>query len=219
VFNKIVALKESSAKKKKAHKKRPKPQTKKVQIEGEVAPMSQEEQALFDKYNRLRLNSEVANTLARDRQLSNFYQEALEIVNSPIAIANMVTNEVARELKQKEIDELKFNPKDIAELVKMVEDETISSKIAKQVFEEISKSGGNPEQIVKSKGLIQISDPAVILPIIDEVIAKNSDNVEKFRAGNKRLLGFFVGQVIKATRGKGNPKVVNELVALELQLQ
>jgi len=98
----------------------------------------------------------------------------------------------------------------------MVDDETISSKIAKQVFEEMVKSGENPTAIVEAKGLVQISDPAVILPMIEEVIAKNPENVEKFRAGNTKLLGFFVGQVLKATRGKGNPKVVNELVDKEL---
>jgi glutaminyl-tRNA synthetase len=213
VFNKIVGLKESSSKKKKAPKPTPKAQPKKVQIDGEVVPMTAKEQALFDNYtNKLKLNSEVANTLARDAKLSAFYAEALEAVNSPVGIANIVSNEVARELKTKEISELKFSPKDIAQLIKMVDNETISTKIAKQVFEEMVKSGTNPTQIVESKGLVQISDPAVILPIIEEIIAKNPENVEKFRGGNKKLLGFFVGQVLKATRGKGNPKVVNELV-------
>ncbi len=218
VFNKIVGLKESSAKKKKAPKKAPKSETKKVQIDGEVVPMTQEEQALFDKYtNELKLNSEVANTLARDKQLSSFYEEALFTVDSPVGIANIITNDVARELKQKELSELKYSPKQIAQLIKMVDDELISTKIAKQVFEEMSKSGEEPTKIVESKGLIQISDPAVILPIIDEVIEKNPENVEKFRAGNTKLLGFFVGQVLKATKGKGNPKVVNELVGERLQ--
>ena len=218
VFNKIVGLKESSSKKKKAPKQEPKAQTKKVQIDGEVVPMNQDEQALFDKYtNEFKLNSEVANTLARDAKLSHFYQEALLTLNSPVGIANIVSNEVARELKHAEISELKFSPKQIAELIKMVDDETISTKIAKQVFEEMVKSGENPTQIVEAKGLIQISDPAIILPIINEIITKNPNNVEKFRAGNNKLLGFFVGQVLKATKGKGNPKVVNELVVQELK--
>ena len=218
VFNKIVALKESSAKKKKAPQKAPKSETKKIHIDGEVVAMNKDEQILFDKYtNKLKLNTEVANTLARDKKLSSFYEEALLTFNSSINIANIVTNDVARELKQKEIGELKFTPKQIAELVKMLEDEIISSKIAKQVFEEMSKSGENPKEVVEAKGLIQISDPAVILPIIDNIIAKNPDNVEKFRAGNSKLLGFFVGQVLKATKGKGNPKVVNKLVGRQLR--
>jgi len=101
---------------------------------------------------------------------------------------------VARELKEKQADQLKFSAKQIAQLVQMVDDETISSKIAKQVFEEMVQFGENPTQIVEAKGLIQISDPAKIVPIIDEIIAKNPDNVEKFKAGNTKLLGFFVGK-------------------------
>ncbi|MDQ7041996.1 MAG: glutamine--tRNA ligase/YqeY domain fusion protein [Sulfurimonas sp.] len=216
VFNKIVGLKDSWAKKEKALA--PKVQTKKVQVDGEVVAMSEAEQMLFDKYTKeLGLNSEVANTLARDKQLSAYYEEALATLNSSVSLSNMVTNEVARELKDKRVEELKFNALQIAELVSIVDDGTISNKIAKQVFEEMCKSGANPKQIVKDKGLVQISDPGVIAPIIDEVIAKNPDNVAKFKAGNTKLLGFFVGQVLKATGGKGNPKVVNELVMQKLQ--
>ena len=217
VFNKIVGLKDSWGKKTKEKKAAPKPQAKKVQIDGEVVPMSKEEEALFERYTKeLQLNNEVANTLARDEKLSKFYEEALSEHNSPVSIANIISNEVARELKQKELAELKFSPKQIAELVKMIDDTTISTKIAKDVFEEMSKNGEEPKQIVESRGLIQISDSAVILPIIEEVIAKNPDNVEKFRAGNTKLIGFFVGQVLKATGGKANPKVVNKLVAEKL---
>ncbi len=218
VFNKIVGLKDSKGKKKKTSDSEPKPQAKKVQVDGEVVSMSEAQQALFDKYtNELGLNSEVANTLARDEQLSSFYEESLAVLNSPVNLANIVTNEVARELKQMQASELKFSAKQIAELVKMVDDKTISNKIAKQVFEEMAKSGENPTQIVEAKGLVQISDPSKILPIIDEIIAKNPDNVAKFKAGNTKLLGFFVGQVLKATGGKANPKVVNELVAEKLK--
>ncbi|MEA3419851.1 MAG: glutamine--tRNA ligase/YqeY domain fusion protein [Campylobacterota bacterium] len=218
VFNKIVGLKDSWGKKKKAPENVPKPQAKKVQVDGEVVPMNEHEQALFDKYTgELGLNSEVANTLARDEKLSSFYEDALSVNNSPVTIANIVANEVARELKESQIDELKFSAKHIAQLIKMVDNETISSKIAKQVFEQMAKTGGNPTQIVEAKGLIQISAPSKILPIIDEIIAKNPDNVAKFKAGNTKLLGFFVGQVLKSTGGKANPKVVNELVAKKLK--
>ena len=218
VFNKIVALKDSWSKKRQETKPTSKPQVKKAQIDGEVTPMSDREKARFDKYHEaLGLNSEVANTLARDAQLSSFYEATLSALNSPVSLANMVSNEVARELKEKEISELKFGAKEVAELVKMVDDETISNKIAKQIFEEMVKSGDNPTQIVEVKGLIQISDPSIIAPIIDEIMVKNPDNVAKFKAGNTKLLGFFVGQVLKATGGKANPKVVNALVAEKLK--
>ncbi len=222
VFNKIVGLKDSWGKKTKATESAPKPQAKKVQVDGEVAPMSEAEQTLFDKYTgEFSLNSEVANILARDEKLSNFYYEAVSLsvpTPNPVGLANIVTNEVARELKEKSVNELRFNPIQIGELAKMVDDETISGKIAKQVFEEMVKSGENPAKIVESKGLIQISDPSKISPIIDEIIGKNPDNVAKFKAGNTKLLGFFVGQVLKITGGKANPKVVNELVAKKLDL-
>jgi glutaminyl-tRNA synthetase len=212
IFNKIVSLKDSWAKKR-VKKVAKKSQIKKEQIDGEVTPMTIEEQRLFDRYvNKDKLNSEVANTLARDKKLSKFYQETVEIFNSPISIANIVANEIARELKTKELDELKFTPKDIAELIKMIDNEIISTKIAKHVFEEMLKTGENPKDIVKSKGLIQISDPNILSPIIDDIIAKNPKNVEKFKNGNQKLLGFFVGEVLKATKGKGNPKIVNQLV-------
>jgi len=212
VFNKIVSLKDSWIKKVETSKPK---QDKKVHTEGEVVAMSEEEKELFERYkNELKLNNEVANTLARDKSLSQFFQEALDEINSPVSIANMVTNEVARELKQN--DELKFSAKQIAKLVEMVDKETISTKIAKQVFEQMKDSGEDPAKIVEEKGLIQISDPAKILPIIDEVIANNQENVEKFKSGNDKLFGFFVGQVLKATGGKANPKIVNELVKKQL---
>ncbi len=219
VFNKIVGLKDSWGKKSddRKPKEKRKQVEKKVQVDGEVTPMNEAEQALFDKYTtELKLNNEVANTLARDEKLAHFYEKTLSELNSPISLANIVVNEVARELKEKQISELKFTAIQIAGLVKMVDEETISSKIAKQVFEEMAKSGENPAEIVEAKGLVQISDPAIILPIIDEIIAKNPDNVEKFKAGNNKLLGFFVGQVLKTTGGKANPKVVNELVEQKL---
>ena len=221
VFNKIVGLKDSWGKKttdKPKAKVESKKQQNKVQVVGEVDAMSNEQQALFDKYTtELKLNSEVANILARDEQLSSFYEEVLLELNSPVALANIVANDVAKELKDKETNELKFTAVQIAQLVKIVDDGTISSKIAKQVFEEMIKSGTNPTKIVEDKGLVQISDPAVISPIIDEIIAKNPDNVEKFKAGNNKLLGFFVGQVLKNTGGKANPQVVNQLVAEALK--
>ena len=216
VFNKIVSLKDSWAKKKK-----PKPQTnqpkkeKKVQIDGEVTPMTPEQEAKFERYAKLKLNTEVANTLARDEALSNIFEETLSIYSGAVTVANIIANDVARELKQS--SGLKFGAKQIASLAKMIDDETISNKIAKDVFEMMTQSGNSPEDIVEQRGLKQISDESVIALIIDEVIAKNLDNLQKYKDGNTKLVGFFVGQVLKATSGKANPKIVNTLVAKKLQ--
>ena len=225
VFNKIVGLKDSYAKKKNAPIDAPKAQAKKAQVDGEVIAMSKAEQALFDKYRIRSISHEIANTLARDEQLSRFFNDALEDFdleignnsNAPTSLANIVANEIARELKEKQLDELKYTSKQVSELAKLIDNKTISNKIAKQVFEEMVKSGENPTKIVEDKGLVQISDPSKILPIIDEIISNNPDNVAKFKAGNTKLLGFFVGQVLKTTGGKANPKVVNELVAQKLK--
>ena len=195
-----------------------KKQAKNEQVVGEVTAMSGKEKVLFEKYsNELGLNAEVSNILARDEKLSSFYQECLSTLNSPISLANIIVTEVARELKDKEINQLKFTAEQITKLIKILDEGTISSKITKQVFEQMAQSGENPEKIVEDKGLVQISDPAIIGTIIDEVITKNPDNIEKFKAGNKKLLGFFVGQVLKSTSGKANPKVVNQLLAEKLK--
>jgi len=221
VFNKIVGLKDSWNKKDKSKtpKQERKPQPKKVQIDGEVEPMTLQQQQLFDRYTgELKLNSTVADILARDEKLSSFFEKALLQNDSPVMIANLVANEVARELKEKELSALRFSPDAIARLVQMIDEGTISTKIAKEVFEMMAKSGDDPKRIVEEKGLVQISDPALIEPIIDEVIAKNPQNVQKFKEGNNKLFGFFVGQVLKATQGKANPQVVNELVAKKLEV-
>jgi glutaminyl-tRNA synthetase len=175
------------------------------------------EQSLFDKFtNELQLNSEVSSILAKDQTLALFFEKTLEHYNSPVNIANIVTNEVAKELKEFDISDLKFTPNQIAQLVTMIDDETISTKIAKDVFEDMKQTGTDPKIIVDEKGLIQISDPDIINPIIDEIITKNPENVEKYKSGNNKLFGFFVGQVLKATNGKANPKIINELVKNKL---
>jgi aspartyl-tRNA(Asn)/glutamyl-tRNA(Gln) amidotransferase subunit B len=98
----------------------------------------------------------------------------------------------------------------------LIDDGTISGKIAKSVFEEMYRTGKNAEDIVKEKGLTQISDTGAIEKAIDEVIAGSQNEVERFRGGDEKLMGFFVGQVMKATKGKANPQMVNELLKKKL---
>ena len=217
VFNKIVGLKDSWSKKNKKTPKQliPKKEIKKRQVDGEVTPMSEDEKKLFEHFiNDLKLNTEIANTLARDKQLSKLFEEVLSMINAPISIANIIANEVARELKVSKA--LNFGAKEIAQLVQMLEDETISNKISKQVFEEMIKTQKSPKEIVKEKDLVQISDPVKLKPVIDKIIAKFPENVAKYKEGNKKLFGFFVGQVLKAANGKANPKVVNDLIKQKL---
>ncbi|MEA3383789.1 MAG: glutamine--tRNA ligase/YqeY domain fusion protein, partial [Campylobacterota bacterium] len=226
VFNKIVGLKDSWAKKsenktttdKKKIENSSKKDIKKDNTPKEIQALTQEQEILFEKYTKqFKLNSEVSNILVRDKTLSDFFEDTLKQYNSPISLANIVANEVAKELKENSLSSLKFSAKQVADLIAMIDDETISSKIAKQVFEEMAKTGYEPATIVESKGLVQISNPDEISPIIDEIIAKNQENAQKFKAGNDKLFGFFVGQVLKATNGKANPKIVNSLVSKKLK--
>ncbi len=227
VFNKIVGLKDSWAKKSKPVEKEikveKKPEVKKEVIHGEEEPMTETQKAHFNVYTKkLNINNEIANILARNETLNDYFFETFAVLGVghdnklDIILGNMIATDVARELKDKDKVAFSFNSKKLAELIKMIGDETISSKIAKQVFEQMCETGEEPKAIVEAKGLIQISNPEVILPIIDEIIAKNPDNVEKYKAGNQKLFGFFIGQVLKATGGKANPKVVNELVTQKL---
>ncbi|MCB4746437.1 MAG: glutamine--tRNA ligase/YqeY domain fusion protein [Sulfurovum sp.] len=220
VFNKIVSLKDSWGKKKKSSQKNLKGLKKKLQknmqVEGEVVPMNTDEKILFNRYiNVLNLNSTVAEMIARDKQLSQFFEETLKAYNAPASIANFVVNEVAREIKKGNV--LKFVPQQLAVLVKMIDDEIISTKIAKEIFETMCQEEIDPIAYVEENGLRQISDPADILPIVDDVIVKNPENVQKYKDGNQKLFGFFVGQVLKGTEGKANPTVVNDLVQQRLE--
>jgi aspartyl-tRNA(Asn)/glutamyl-tRNA(Gln) amidotransferase subunit B len=105
----------------------------------------------------------------------------------------------------------------LAELLTLIETNVISGKIAKTVFEEMVKSGKNPKVIVEEKGLVQVTDESAIESVVDQVIAANPGEVEKFKGGNVKLMGFFVGQVMKETKGKANPQIVNKLLAQKLK--
>src|SRR5262249_5202936 len=108
-------------------------------------------------------------------------------------------------------------PEHLAALVKLIDDETISGKIAKAVFEEMAATGKPPGTIVAERGLVQVTDVGAIGAAVDQVLAANADKVAESRAGKEKLSGFFVGQVMKATAGKGNPKQVNEILRARLQ--
>ena len=121
----------------------------------------------------------------------------------------MDDGELAKLLNEenKSIEECQLKPKQLAGMLKLIDNGTISGKIAKTVFEEMYKTGKDAETIVKEKGLIQISDSSEIEKAVDEVIAKNPKEVERFKTGDEKLLGFFVGQIMKLTKGKANPRL------------
>ncbi|MEO1170840.1 MAG: Asp-tRNA(Asn)/Glu-tRNA(Gln) amidotransferase GatCAB subunit B, partial [Myxococcota bacterium] len=157
-----------------------------------------------------------AKILTDDAEVARFYEAALGAHNNPKGIANWVINEVLREIKDQPLTTLKFEAVALGELVKLIDDKTISGKIAKDVFSEMMASGGQPSEIVEAKGWKQVTDTSAIEPLVDEVLAAQADSVEKYKAGKTNVIGFLVGQVMKASKGKANPQLVNEMLRKKL---
>jgi aspartyl-tRNA(Asn)/glutamyl-tRNA(Gln) amidotransferase subunit B len=155
-----------------------------------------------------------AEVITSSKSLADFFDATVKEYNDPKSIANWVMGELLRLLNanNQSIDESPIRPKDLADLLKLIEKGTISGKIAKQVFETMFDSGKSPDTIVKEQGLVQISDESAILAIVDKVIEANPQSVEDFRGGKKKAIGFLVGQVMKETKGKANPSLVNKLL-------
>jgi aspartyl-tRNA(Asn)/glutamyl-tRNA(Gln) amidotransferase subunit B len=150
--------------------------------------------------------------------LADFYDECVRLLPDPKAVSNWLMSEVLRLLNAegKDIAETPLTPQHLAKLLTLVKKGTISGKIAKDVFEELFKTGADPEEIVKQRGLVQISDEGELGGIVDQVIAANPAVVADYRGGKEKALTFLVGQVMKATRGKANPAVVNKLLKEKL---
>jgi aspartyl-tRNA(Asn)/glutamyl-tRNA(Gln) amidotransferase subunit B len=114
------------------------------------------------------------------------------------------------------VSDFPITPKNLSDMINLIIDGTISGKIAKDVFEEMLKTQETPKVIVEKKGLIQVSDESAIEKVIDEILANNQGQVEQYKSGKQQVFGFFVGQTMKAMKGKANPKVVNEVLQRKL---
>ena len=160
-----------------------------------------------------------AEVITASKAMADFYDQTVALVKEPKTVSNWLMGEVSRCLNTagKEIQETALTPKHLAELLGLVKKGVITGKIAKDVMDEMFRSGQDPETIVKEKGLVQIADQSELDPVIDRVIQANPKVVEDFHAGKDRALGFLVGQVMKETRGKANPQMLNELLRRKLQ--
>ena len=160
-----------------------------------------------------------AGILTLTKEMSDFFEQTIQQYDNPKAVSNWMMGEMSRLLNAggMEIVQCKIKPAQLASLLKLIDKGTISGKIAKTVFEEMFASGKDPEAVVQEKGLVQISDEGAIAAIVDEVIAANPKSVEDFRAGKEKAIGFLVGQVMRATKGKANPELVNKLLKEKLQ--
>ena len=159
-----------------------------------------------------------ADLLTSERTIAEWFEQAVKLGGEPKGVSNWMMGDLMRLLNEENrpFDECRLKPAQLVEMLVLIDQGTISGKIAKTVFEEMYKTGKDAEAIVKEKGLVQVSDESEIEKVVDEIIQKNPKEAERFRAGEEKLLGFFAGQVMKATKGKANPKMVNELLKKKL---
>ncbi|MEW8430489.1 MAG: Asp-tRNA(Asn)/Glu-tRNA(Gln) amidotransferase GatCAB subunit B, partial [gamma proteobacterium symbiont of Ctena orbiculata] len=160
-----------------------------------------------------------ALTMTQSRALADYFEQVVASGADAKMTANWVTVELAGALNKAGLDlsQSPVSPEQLGGLLQRIADNTISGKLAKQVFEAIWNGEGDADSVIEAKGLKQITDSGEIEKIIDEVIAANPKQVEQFRAGKDKLLGFFVGQVMKQTQGKANPGQVNKILVAKLK--
>ena len=160
-----------------------------------------------------------AGVLTQTKEMSDFYEATVAAGADAKLAANWLMGEVSAYLNAQKVElgQTALTPEHLATMIKLIQDETISSKIAKNVFKEIIKNDTEPKAWVEEKGMVQLSDPAKLQPIIDEVLDNNAQSIEDFKNGKDRAVGFLVGNIMKQTHGKANPKVVNKLLMASLK--
>jgi len=159
-----------------------------------------------------------AGVLTTSRSLADYFEECVSHYSSPKQLSNWIMGSLLGrfDAEGKSITESPVPAEHLAALVRLIDNDTISGKIAKQVFDDLAATGDAPDSIVKKKGLVQMSDTGELEQIVDAVLAENGAQVEQYRGGKTQVFGFFVGQVMKATRGQANPKIVNDLLKQKL---
>ena len=160
-----------------------------------------------------------ARVLTDESSMAIYFEKVVNEGGVAKSSANWITGDLAAYIKSNRLtfDQLPFQPNELAEMLKMIDTGEISGKIAKEILPELLSKGGSPKQLVQERGLGMIGDPKVIEEIIDQLILKHPNEVESFRSGKKKLLGFFVGQLMKETKGKADPKLANQILNKKLQ--
>ena len=165
------------------------------------------------------LSEKDANALVSSKAASDMFEKAGKLCNNYKAVCNWITSDISRILneKEEEMDNIPFTAEELAELVELIDNGTISSKIGKKVLEELFENPKSPKKIIEEKGWIQISDENTIKKVVKEVLDNNPQSIADFKAGKDKALGFLVGQAMKETKGKANPKMLNEMFLEELK--
>ena len=176
----------------------------------------QKMERFMSQYGLPRYDAEI---LTGDRALAAYFEEAVGLFPEPKTVSNWIMSELLRELKNgnRSPAEAPLRPTHLAELLALVKDEVISGKIGKEIFPELYQSGTSPERFIREKGLLQITDTDALNATIDDIISRFPKEVGEYRGGKEKILGFFVGQVMKETQGKANPKLLNRLLTERLK--
>ncbi len=179
--------------------------------------LSEEKEKRFIK--EYKLSDYDANVLSVDPNLSNFFEEVVVRSRNPKLAANWIMGELSAFLNKENLSilETKVDSINLGNLLSRIEDSTISGKIAKEIFEEMWNSKKSPDEIIEEKGLKQVTDSSEIEKIINQVLEQNQSQLEHYKAGKDKLFGFFVGQVMKISKGKANPKQVNKILKEKLE--
>lgn len=187
-------------------------------IEKVKATMPELPKAKVERYMGLGLSEYDANVIVNQMDLALFYDEVIKGNVNPKTASNFLTGEIAAYLKEEKIsiNESKLTPENFQKLLSLLEKGTISNNIAKSLVVEILKTGEDAEKLVEKKGLSVLSDEGAILEIVKKVLENNKSQVEAYKSGKDKLFGFFVGQVMKETKGRANPAMLNELLKKEL---
>lgn len=160
-----------------------------------------------------------AGVITATKEMADFFEDTIKQDVDVKQVSNWIMGDMSAYMNKhlKEVHDLAITPDALGEMIKLIENGTISSKIAKQVFAELIENGGDPEKIVKEKGLVQISDEGQLREIIGKVLDENEQSVADFKDGKGRALGFLVGQTMKATKGQANPQMVNKILKEEIE--
>ena len=179
--------------------------------------LSEEKEKRFIR--EYKLSDYDANVLSVDPNLSNFFEEVVVRSRNPKLSANWIMGELSAFLNKENLSilETKVDSINLGNLLTRIEDSTISGKIAKEVFEEMWNTGSSPEKIIETKGLKQVTDSVEIREIINQALDQNPTQLEQYKDGKDKLFGFFVGQVMKISKGKANPEQVNKILKEKLE--
>ncbi|MBS1272150.1 MAG: Glutamine--tRNA ligase [Candidatus Marinimicrobia bacterium] len=176
--------------------------------------LSGSQRVTFQRYvDEYSLDRENAAIIARDDDLSGFFEEALTAYENASAVAKWMVNKLLAVHKETPVNQMKVSPEQFGAYVEMISTDVISTRAADDVFDEMLETGDDPSDIVEREGLQQVSDEGALEPVIEKILADNPDKVERYRDGQKGLLGFFMGQVMRETGGTANPELTKEILS------